>query len=657
MVKLRVLSALAWVAGLVAAAPSPAPIVGVQTRNFPGMSDEHTLYTIVRRLADLAHRRQDNVFTKSVSLDKSWTDATLFNYSYELEPVQNATVELTVEVVCVTCYVKGGATATLTVNGTFDFGDTMRNVTSQLKDEFKNMTETAIDSIGEITANVFDELGDIFDPDEEFEFEDLINFDNFTVDVDVDIDLPPLPEVGILFQIDSLDLYMLIDTTISASATYTIPLFKSQTKFGVSSPTNPDLEIGLFVTLDLILNVEGEISLRSGFHLLLEDPVGFKIALFGTDVSDLIFNGGKFEFLPVILLRGEVALKAVLRVGMHAGLSVQTMPLKFPTRGPITEKLSELAQFEAGVEVGVFAHVAEFLTNVTGGALLAAEEGCAFKIVEEYTLAVGAVAGATVAVGDHTWGPQPETTIPVFYTTLADICAITSTTTLSTPTIPTSTALAARQDQDVDLETHTLTTKLLETAIGCASPQLVICPASLQTTTIRTSTKTHVTALPEGVTPTFPASTALTVASTIPFGTDSRVRGSIAATSGAPVSYVPPPPPPPPESTSSVSNGGVDEGDGDGVWDDVEEVFAGETGGVSNKLIIGLSVGLGVPILAAFVASLVHWIKRRKYAPVPMADHMGTAVEYTGGYDSPMAVERDRMLKKMPVVAVGEVRR
>jgi hypothetical protein len=63
------------------------------------------------------------------------------------------------------------------------------------------------------------------------------------------------------------------------------------------------------------------------------------------------------------------------------------------------------------------------------------------------------------------------------------------------------------------------------------------------------------------------------------------------------VSYVPPPPPP------TTSPGG---GDGDGgFFDDVGDVFNGETGGVSNKLIIGLSVGLGVPFLAALIGGLV----------------------------------------------------
>jgi hypothetical protein len=35
---------------------------------------------------------------------------------------------------------------------------------------------------------------------------------------------------------------------------------------------------------------------------------------------------------------------------------------------------------------------------------------------------------------------------------------------------------------------------------------------------------------------------------------------------------------------------------------------------------------------------------------------MGTAIEYTGGYESPMAAERESMLKKMPAVSVGEAR-
>jgi hypothetical protein len=74
----------------------------------------------------------------------------------------------------------------------------------------------------------------------------------------------------------------------------------------------------------------------------------------------------------------------------------------------------------------------------------------------------------------------------------------------------------------------------------------------------------------------------------------------LVATSGVPVSYVPPPPPPP----SSTESGKGSEGTGD-VLDDIEEVLGGSKGGVSNKLIIGLSVGLGVPVLIGVISAVV----------------------------------------------------
>jgi hypothetical protein len=207
-------------------------------------------------------------------------------------------------------------------------------------------------------------------------------------------------------------------------------------------------------------------------------------------------------------------------------------------------------------------------------------------------MALGGAAGATLAVAGHTWGPQPNTTIPIFYTTLADICAITAD---AHPTP--SNQLAARQGPaDPNLETQTITTTVHYTGVACKSEGLNPCPASLQTTTLLTSTLTRVTAVPPGVEATFPASTALAVASTIPFKGEPI---AMSATSGVPVSYVPPPPPP----TTSASEGG---GNGvDDFFDDVGDVFKGETGGVSNKLIIGLSVGLGVPFLAALIGGLV----------------------------------------------------
>jgi hypothetical protein len=200
--------------------------------------------------------------------------------------VEGLEIELGIEVTCATCYLKAGATAQLTINGEFDIGERISNVTEQLGDEIKNFTSSAVESIKVMLDGAVEEIGDIFDPTEDFDIDDVISFDNFEVDTDIDIKLAPLPEIQLLFQIDHLDLYMEIDTTIKASTTLTIPLYKSQTAVGIALTEN--MEVGLFATMDLILSAEGEITLRSGFHIVFDDPVGFNIAMFSSEVSDII---------------------------------------------------------------------------------------------------------------------------------------------------------------------------------------------------------------------------------------------------------------------------------------------------------------------------------------------------------------------------------
>lgn len=78
---------------------------------------------------------------------------------------------------------------------------------------------------------------------------------------------------------------MLIDTTLSMGATYNLPLYKSETVLGVS--VTESLEVGIIFTIDLILSVEGEIDISSGFHIKLEDGLAIDIALFSNDVSDI----------------------------------------------------------------------------------------------------------------------------------------------------------------------------------------------------------------------------------------------------------------------------------------------------------------------------------------------------------------------------------
>lgn len=251
----------------------------------------------------------------------------------------------------------------------------------------------------------------------------------------------------------------------------------------------------------------------------------------------------------------------------------------------------DVIEISTGVQVSVFANVAEFITNVTFSQDEDAD--CVLQVLESYQLALGAAAGASVAVGSKTWGPVPETEIPIFYTTLAEACAtqMTSSKTAEVASAVTSGAIAARAEDGDDEETTTVSYETTYAVVACQSEGLVNCPASLQTTNKFTTTKTIVTVVPTETEETSSGAVRTTVASTVPFGDGAQ---KILSTSGSPKSYVPPPPT---SSSASESASGVDDGDDDD--DDDKD----KTGGVSNSVILGVSIGLGVPALIAIVAA------------------------------------------------------
>ena len=255
-------------------------------------------------------------------------------------------------------------------------------------------------------------------------------------------------------------------------------------------------------------------------------------------------------------------LTGLLRIGVKAGLEVRAPSENIDGKG---------INFSAGVVVGVWADVAQFTTNVTTAPN---DSTCELLVIEEYSLLLGANVGATLAIDGQTWGPTPNTQVPIFYTTLAEVCAVTGSATAAASAAATTASLNARDD----LTTTTISTEVTYTATVCQSTGLVNCPVSLQSTLKTSVTKTLTTAVPSGSDAIFPATTQATVVSTIAFGT--RKQG-ISASSGSPVSYLP--------TTSSEPSG-------------ISSVIKGKTGGVSNKVIIGVSVGVGLPVLIAIVA-------------------------------------------------------
>lgn len=293
-------------------------------------------------------------------------------------------------------------------------------------------------------------------------------------------------------------------------------------------------------------------------------------------------NGGQFEFIPVTINSGSVVFSAVLRLGVHAGF--QLVP---PSPVAQLMQVVNIPAVGGGIEVGVFANLAELITNYTHKP---DDDDCTHNVVQSYQLALGARAGATVAIGIDSWGPMPETSVPIWNTVMASICAESKTPTTADAAMIT-TAPQDRRRQDLTARTFVQT--IIHTGVNCLDPARITCPASRQNTFQSTETRTIITALPSGVTE-LPLTVMNTVLTPIAFR---RGAESIPATSGSPVSYVSPAP----KETSKL----------DGFVDDLEDaaddavIDAKETYKNNKPLVIGLASGLGGTALITIIAALM----------------------------------------------------
>ncbi|TRX90705.1 hypothetical protein FHL15_008480 [Xylaria flabelliformis] len=504
------------------------------------------------------------------TIAKSWNGATLFNSEREVATASNTSISAKVEVTCTTCYIKGLVTTEFSFPSHFDISQAITNFTQDVGEKIENVTETALTYV----KNEFEDL--ITDTTDGFDFPPL--------NIDFNVDIPAIPECRLRFQFDDLELYMSLDTVLSAGATYTLNLYSSNTVIGISSDSKTF--VGVIVSIDLILGVDADIDISSGLHIKVDDGMALDLSLFSQKVSNVTFNGGSFEFLPVTVRSASGVLSAKIRVGMHAGISLES------------NQINEFGLVGAGAEVLVYADLAEFTTNIT--AVPDGDDGdCQLRVQQAYQLALGAAAGATLSFKKHTWGPDPSTKIPIFYTTLADECAKSVTKTTSTAVIDTSTPkVAARADEN--MTTTTLTDEATFTGLVCVSTGLSECPASLQSTTEAVSTRTLIITVPSGSEATFPATIQNMISETVPFSKNIK---AVAATTGSPISYVPPPPPPPPPSSTATT---ADSGDRSDRSSPTGKV------GVNTPLIIGLSVGLGVPFLAIVVGGILYLLLRRR---------------------------------------------
>ncbi|KAH8899151.1 hypothetical protein GQ53DRAFT_837056 [Thozetella sp. PMI_491] len=613
MLASTVTSALVWALGLASVAAgdvSSGMVPAYRVRSAPGMSDMDTIMNIHRALSQAAIEKRDTLLKNTTSISKAWNDAILYKHDFDTKKNVaggNLSASASVSISCKTCYTKANLTAELAFGSGFNISSTLKNLTQEVKQEAKNITGQALT----LVEGVFDEIGDIV---EDFFDDGEVDLDHIqfpTVPFDFNIDVPEIPDVTLKFTFDEIEVYMELEAALSAKATYEMNLYTSKTEAGIK--INDDLLLGVVAVVDLIIDAHAEIDISSGFHLKLNDGLSLTLAMFSKNTSDINFPGGQFEFLPVTISTDGAVLSATLRVGIHAGIAFKTDELSV---------FGHSIGIGAGVELSAFANVANFITNITAAPISIGareEDKCALNVAEYYEFAIGGAVGATVNVGTKTWGPMPDTTTPIFYTTLAEACASKKTQTTTASATTTSAPKMVRQDGQA-LVTKTISTTEVFSGQVCSIPGLINCPASLQQTTTFPTVRTLVTAVPANVDPTFPPTTFDAVSSTKDFG---RGAKDVSSSAGAPTSYTPPP-----TSTASGTTGIIPQATaaiGDAVHA-AEGWLNGSTGGVSNKIILGVSVGVGVPVLIGLISLVCCLCRRRKYAPVPRNEGGGGGV-------------------------------
>ncbi|TWU78601.1 hypothetical protein ED733_004593 [Metarhizium rileyi] len=563
----HLLLASSWLFGPLVQASQPE----VSVRTLPGYTLEDTVSLLRRRLDHVARNSESKVlFDNTTSLDLALVNKMLYEYKNENithHKRDGTAVSAGVQISCAKCYIKGAARAKLSVNGAFNRTKVYNDVKSEAKTtlrEIKRYAEEVL--IGNL--NNLAESRDRVPPPQ--------------IDFNVDLDFPGY---DLEIEFDDIELYVQLSTVVSSGLTYTLPLYSSK-NLGIA--LGPKFLLGAVFSFVLVLSVDDELDIDSGFHIKLDKKMTMKIALFAKEASHLQIHGGKFEFLPVTVQSGNTVLRALLRLQLRAGLSL-----------PLIDSPIDVFDVAAGIEARVYADVAQFVTNITAPADRDGRSvDCALHVVQDYKLAVGAAAGASVALFGNTYGPSPATEIPIYYTTLAAACVTTAPLTTAAAT-PAATGLARRLGGGGKSSTTTRVTAVTYEVNACMSKGIMNCPASLQTVSRNVVTKTLTTTVPSGSKADWSAPAAVTAFKAEKFGHDSLPLNSV---SGKPESYVPPPSP---TGSSSADRS-------EGAYTTSFSLWRGETGGISNKLIIGVSVGVGVPALICIAGFCIFAALRRR---------------------------------------------
>lgn len=193
-------------------------------------------------------------------------------------------------------------------------------------------------------------------------------------------------------------------------------------------------------------------------------------------------------------------------------------------------------------------------------------EDCNAYLETEYALNLGAHAGVFLEVADRRIGPEVETSTAIYTTTFPTLC-VTTTAVVTTPPAK----IKAREDEE------TSEIEVIQRATRCLKAGLLNCTASLREVEKVTQTVMAIASIAADGEAIFTTPGPKSTVTPVAFG---KSVYSIRATSGSLVAYV-------------AKETGSSDGSGQGV------------SGTNMNLVVGLSVGLGVPFLIAIVVGIM----------------------------------------------------
>lgn len=132
---------------------------------------------------------------------------------------------------------------------------------------FNDFADDLIELLKEGLDKVSSELEEAF-PLDFLQFPTLISTSTFRI-------------LTLSFALDDLELYLDLEVTLTAQATYTLPLFRSQSSLGMALP---DAYAGAVIAIDLVLTAEAEVQLQSGFHLKVDGSILIDIGMFAQNI-------------------------------------------------------------------------------------------------------------------------------------------------------------------------------------------------------------------------------------------------------------------------------------------------------------------------------------------------------------------------------------